>query len=144
MNCVTSFTSSNWETASLFCVGFLTRIHDFSKTFVLMSALLCLTAERSLVKLSQSDSLALELPSEEARSSYNISPPALSALGRRFALVCRRWVNGSNQAKKLSSTNSLRALNISAAPFPDMFYFLHLLSSDYITSLKVQIVSVCS
>ena len=42
------FIISNWGAASSFCISFLTRLQNVSKKFVLVLALFCVTAERSL------------------------------------------------------------------------------------------------
>lgn len=97
----------------------------------------CVTAERSGTQLLQSASLE-----EEFRSSSNVFLTALLSL-RRFDFVYRSQVNGFNQAKKLYFSKPLRALDIFTVPFPDVFWdFLHYFSSNYIFSLKSQIVSV--
>ena len=55
-----SFFFCNWDAASSFCVGFLTRLRNVSKNCVLVLFPFCITAERSVAKLSQSDSQVLE------------------------------------------------------------------------------------
>ena len=61
---------------------------------MLVPARFCATAERSLAKLSPSDSLAIESLSEELRFLSNNPLPALTSVGRRSDFVCRRqeWV----------------------------------------------------
>ena len=100
---------------------------------MLVPTLFCVTAERSLAKLSQSDSLALESLAEEIKNSSNISAPALSSIGRRFEFVCGRRVNGSSQAKNLYSSQG-RSQNLKEVPqnFTEVFNIDDVTANDII------------
>ena len=100
---------------------------------MLVPTLFCVTAERSLAKLSQSDSLALESLAEEIKNSSNISAPALSSIGRKFEFVCGRRVNGSSQAKNLYSSQG-RSQNLKEVPqnFTEVFNIDDVTANDII------------
>ena len=141
MTCVIPFIISNWNAVSSYYVGFLTRLLDIWKNFVLVPTSWS-TAEISLAKLSQSDSLALESLSEEVRSSYNISSPALSSLGSRFNFSFEDEWMGLTKVKNYIPLIHYVPWIYLGLLFQVYISFLYSLSSDYIFSLKSQTVSV--
>ena len=75
----TCFIISKWDAPSSFCVGFLTCLHNVSKNFVPVPALVCVTAEWSF--------------RNEVRSSSNISLSALTALVEGLTLSVKgKWM----------------------------------------------------
>ena len=122
MTCVIPFIISNWNAVSSYYVGFLTRLLYISKNFVLVPTSWS-TAEISLAKLSQSDSLALESLSEEVRSSYNISSPALSSLGSRFNFSFEDEWMGLTKVKNYIPLIHYVPWILSGAPVPGVYFF---------------------